>query len=68
VGVDGVMTPLNQKQGYKEAKVGVIFWGQDHQKINGKRGMASCCAKLLSIQTKKKRFNSNNYRFRTLFE
>ncbi len=26
VGVDGVMTPLNQKQGYKEAKVGVIFW------------------------------------------
>jgi Uncharacterised protein family (UPF0236) len=38
VGVDGVMTPLNQKQGYKEAKVGVIFWGKDHQKINDKRG------------------------------
>ncbi len=33
------MTPLNQKQGYKEAKVGVIFWGKDHQKINGKRGV-----------------------------
>ncbi len=39
VGVDGVMTPLNQKQGYKEAKVGVIFWGKDHQKIKGKRGV-----------------------------
>ena len=38
VGVDGVMTPLNQKQGYKEAKVGVIFWSKDHQKIQGKRG------------------------------
>ena len=25
VGVDGVMTPLNQKQGHKEAKVGVNF-------------------------------------------
>lgn len=33
VGVDGVMTPLNQKQGYKEAKVGVIFWSKDHQKV-----------------------------------
>ena len=39
VGVDGVMTPLNQKQGYKEAKVGVIFWSKDHQKVNGKRGV-----------------------------
>lgn len=38
VGVDGVMTPLNQKQGYKEAKVGVIFWSKDHQKIKNKRG------------------------------
>jgi hypothetical protein len=38
VGVDGVMTPLNQKQGYKEAKVGVIFWSKDHQKVKGKRG------------------------------
>lgn len=38
VGVDGVMTPLNQQQGYKEAKVGVIFWSKDHQKIKGKRG------------------------------
>lgn len=38
VGVDGVMTPLNQQQGYKEAKVGVIFWSKDHQKIQGKRG------------------------------
>lgn len=33
------MTPLNQKQGYKEAKVGVIFWSQDHQKVKGKRGL-----------------------------
>lgn len=39
VGVDGVMTPLNQKQGYKEAKVGVIFWQQDHLKKKGKRGV-----------------------------
>ena len=38
VGVDGVMTPLNQKQGYKEAKVGVIFWNKDHQKVKGQRG------------------------------
>ncbi len=39
VGVDGVMTPLNQKQGYKEAKVGVIFWQKAHQKKKGKRGV-----------------------------
>jgi hypothetical protein len=39
VGVDGVMTPLNQKQGYKEAKVGVIFWSKDHQKVSKKRGI-----------------------------
>ena len=39
VGVDGVMTPLNQKQGYKEAKVGVIFWNKDHQKVSKKRGV-----------------------------
>ncbi len=39
VGVDGVMTPLNQKQGYKEAKVGVIFWQKDHHKKRGKRGV-----------------------------
>ena len=32
------MTPLNKKQGYKEAKVGVIFWNKDHQKIKGQRG------------------------------
>lgn len=38
VGVDGVMTPLNKKQGYKEAKVGVIFWSKDHQKVKGQRG------------------------------
>lgn len=38
VGVDGVLTPLNQKQGYKEAKVGVIFWQKEHQKKKGKRG------------------------------
>ncbi len=37
VGVDGVMTPLNQKQGYKEAKVGVIFWNKDYQKGQKKR-------------------------------
>lgn len=39
VGVDGVMTPLNRKQGYKEAKVGVVFWSKDHQKVDGKRGV-----------------------------
>lgn len=33
------MTPLNQKQGYKEAKVGVIFWSKDHQKVGKKRGV-----------------------------
>lgn len=38
VGVDGVMTPLNENQGYKEAKVGVIFWSTDHDKSNRKRG------------------------------
>ena len=38
IGVDGVMTPLNKKQGYKEAKVGVIFWNKDHQKFKGQRG------------------------------
>lgn len=34
------MTPLNQKQGYKEkeAKVGVVFWSKDHQKVKGQRG------------------------------
>ena len=31
------MTALNQKQGYKEAKVGVIFWSKDYQKGNQKR-------------------------------
>lgn len=39
VGVDGVMTPLNNNQGYKEAKVGVIFWSFDHQKNKGQRGV-----------------------------
>jgi hypothetical protein len=38
VGVDGVLTPLNQKQGYKEAKVGVIFWEKDYERKKGKRG------------------------------
>ena len=38
LGVDGVMTPLNQKQGFKEAKVGVVFYKKDHQKAN-KRGI-----------------------------
>lgn len=38
VGVDGVMTPLNQKQGYKEAKVGVVFYKKDHEKEK-KRGI-----------------------------
>ncbi len=36
--VEVVMTPLNQKPGYKEAKVGVIFWSKDHQKLKGQRG------------------------------
>jgi hypothetical protein len=39
VGVDGVMTPLNQKQGYKEAKVGVIFWEKDYENFCQKRGV-----------------------------
>ncbi|MCJ8281487.1 MAG: ISKra4 family transposase [Rivularia sp. ALOHA_DT_140] len=39
VGVDGVMTPLNKKQGYKEAKVGVVFWSKDHKKVGRKRGV-----------------------------
>lgn len=38
IGVDGVMTPLNKNQGYKEAKVGVIFWSKDHQKTPHQRG------------------------------
>jgi hypothetical protein len=39
VGVDGVMTPLNQKLGYKEAKVGVVFWNKHHEKVSKKRGV-----------------------------
>jgi len=52
VGVDGVMTPLNQKQGYKEAKVGVIFWSKDHQKIKGKRGVIRTREYLATLHTR----------------
>lgn len=54
VGVDGVMTPLNQKQGYKEAKVGVIFWGKDHQKVNGKRGVIRQREYIATLKSRKK--------------
>jgi hypothetical protein len=37
IGIDGIMVPLNNKQGYKEGKVGVIFWENDHFKISPKR-------------------------------
>lgn len=37
VGVDGVMTPLNQAQGYKEALVGVLFKESDHWRVSPKR-------------------------------
>jgi hypothetical protein len=36
VGVDGVMTPLNQKQGFKEAKVGVVFYKKDHKRTKNR--------------------------------
>ena len=36
VGVDGVMTPLNQKQGFKEAKVGVVFYQKDHKRTKNR--------------------------------
>lgn len=37
LGVDGILVPLNQQQGYKEAKVGVIFWEDNRIKISPKR-------------------------------
>jgi len=40
VGVDGVMTPLNQKQGYKEALIRCNFLGKRPSKmLCGKRGL-----------------------------
>ena len=51
VGVDGVMTPLNQKQGYKEAKVGVIFWKKDHEKRN-KRGIVRQREYIATLKTR----------------
>ena len=39
VGVDGVMTPLNANQGYKEALVGVLFWEADHWQVSAKRAV-----------------------------
>lgn len=39
VGVDGVMTPLNANQGYKEALVGVLFWEADHWRVSAKRAI-----------------------------
>lgn len=37
VGMDGVMVSMNNKQGYKEALVGVVFWEQAHVKMSSKR-------------------------------
>ena len=37
VGVDGIHVPLNQGQGCKEAKVGVIFWEANQVKVSPKR-------------------------------
>ena len=37
VGADGIMVPLNQKQGYKEGRVGVIFWERDRWQVSEKR-------------------------------
>lgn len=42
VGVDGVMTPLNQAQGYKEALVGVVFKDSDHWQLSPKRAQIRC--------------------------
>lgn len=39
IGVDGVMTPLNAAQGYKEALVGVVFWEADHWQVSAKRAV-----------------------------
>lgn len=39
VGVDGVMTPLNANQGYKEALVGVLFWEADRWRVSAKRAV-----------------------------
>lgn len=39
IGVDGVMTPLNQQQGYKEALVGVLFWESAHWQVSAKRAV-----------------------------
>ena len=52
VGVDGVMTPLNKKQGYKEAKVGVIFWSKDHQKVKGQRGKIRCREYIATLKSR----------------
>lgn len=37
VGMDGILTPLNAQQGYKEALVGVIFQEAAHRQISPKR-------------------------------
>ena len=37
VGVDGIHVPLNQGQGCKEAKVGVVFWEANHVNVSPKR-------------------------------
>lgn len=36
-GCDGIMVPLNNAEGYKEALVGVIFWEESHQQVSPKR-------------------------------
>lgn len=37
VGVDGILTPANAGQGYKEALVGVVFLERDHRVLSPKR-------------------------------
>ena len=46
------MTPLNQKQGYKEAKVGVVFWSKDHQKVKGQRGKIRCREYIATLKSR----------------
>lgn len=43
VEADGVMTPLNQGRGYKEARVGVIFWESERLPVSEKRTMIRHC-------------------------
>ena len=59
VGVDGVMTPLNQKQGYKEAKVGVVFYQKDHNRAK-KRGIVRHKEYVATLKTRNEFTNQVN--------